>query len=141
MVPKAEKQSEPMRNLPKSLLIIVAANVAAMVFFIIAFPTQSGGPAIACIGLVILHALIAVGLLWRMNWARGLMIAYALFQIAAVATAAVVAILSLQLKPFTTWTATQLILAAVLIPFLWWASAYLMRDTTRALFTRPGQEN
>lgn len=130
-----------MRNLPKPLLVIVAANVAALAFFLAVFPSQSGGPAIACLGLVLLHALIAGGLLWRMNWARGLMLAYALFQIAAVATAAVVAVLSLQLKPFTTWTATQLILAAVLIPFLWWTSAYLMRESTRVLFAQPGQEN
>lgn len=130
-----------MQKPPIPLLIIVAANIAAMIFFLIVFPSQSGGPAIACLGLVLLHALIAGGLLLRMNWARGLMLAYALFQIAAVATAAVVAVLSLQLKPFTTWTATQLILAAVLIPFLWWASAYLMRESTRLLFVRPEPED
>ena len=141
MAPKAERKSDAMRNLPKSLLIIVAANIAALVFFLVVYPSQSGGPAMACLGLVLLHALIAGGLLWRMNWARGLMLAYALFQIAAVATAAVVAVLSLQLKPFSIWTATQLILAAVLIPFLWWTSAYLMRESTRVLFARPGQEN
>jgi hypothetical protein len=129
-----------MRDLPKPLLLIIAANCVAMLFFLGVYPFEEGGRAIACLGLVLLHALIAGGLLFRQNWARGLMLVYSLFQIAALATSAVVAILSLQLKPFTAWTATQLMLAAVLVPFLAWCGHWLLQDTTRSLFVRPEEE-
>ena len=126
-----------MKHLPRALLVIAAVNFAAALFFLAALPAQDGGRVIACIGLVVVHLLIGGGLLLRMNWARALMLVYALFQIAALATAAVVAILSLQLKPFTAWTATILVLTLVLIPFLVWGSRYLLRETTRALFVPP----
>jgi hypothetical protein len=129
-----------MRNLPRPLLLIAGANGVAMLFFLGAFPFEEGGRAIACLGLVLLHGLLSAGLLLRQNWARGLMLVYSLFQIAALATSAVVAILSLQLKPFTAWTATQLILAAVLVPFLGWCSAWLLRDSNRLLFVRPEED-
>ncbi len=122
-------------HLPAGVLVLVAANVAGAVFFAIACPGETGGRAIACTALVLVHATLAFGLYHTYNWARVIMLIYALFQIAGLATAAVVALLMLQAKPFTAWTGVMFGLALVLIPFLSWACTYLMRESTRDRFT------
>lgn len=128
------------RMLPKPLLVIATANIAAALICLGVLPSQGGARAAGTLALAMLYGVIAGGLLWRRNWARGLMLAWALFQIGALATGSAVEVLMLQMKPFSAWTALLWIISLVLIPFLWWASVWLLRERTRSLFVPAGAQ-
>lgn len=116
--------------------IMVAANAAAAIGLLAAWPWQSGlrGMLFLIVGMV--HVVLTVGL-WRMkNWARILMICYALFQFAGLSIATVVTLALVQEDGLTPGARLELVLAGVVLPLLLWAAIYLLRPAGQALFLR-----
>jgi len=116
------------------ITVTLMANILATLFFFFYLFKAEGGRFFACFGLVVFHCCILVGLLIRANWSRICLLVYSTFQIFALATASVVSLLSLQYKPFSTWTATVLGLLFILGPFLVWLILFLIGNEGKKVF-------
>ena len=84
-----------------------------------------------------IHVALAIGL-WRMkNWARILMICYALFQFTGLSIGTMITLAFVQADGLAPDAARFLLLAAVGLPLLLWALIYLLRPAGQSLFTGP----
>ena len=122
---------------PAGIKVLVAVNALAALTLLVMFPQYTGGRALLylCVGL--LHGLLGIGLYFQANWARVLMIVYALFQVAGMGLWSLIGLMTLVAQPLSTEKAQFLILAAVAIPFLSWSAIYLLGQLRRAADTPP----
>jgi len=112
--------------------VLIAVNALVALALLIMFPQYTGGRALLylCVGL--LHGVLGIGLYFQTNWARVLMIVYALFQIAGMSLWSVIGLMTLVAQPLSTEKAQFLALAVVAIPFLAWSVFYLLGQLRRA---------
>ena len=120
------QHNHPANGRPTGIKVLVAVNALTALSLLIMFPQYSGGRALLylCVGL--LHGLLGAGLYFQANWARVLMIVYALFQVAGMSLWSLIGLMTLVAQPLSTDKAQFLALAAVTIPFLTWSVLYLL---------------
>lgn len=118
---------------PLGIKILIAVNFAAAAVLLLMVPHYSGGRALLylCVGL--LHGLLGIGLYLRQNWARIVMIVYALFQSVGMALWSLIGLMTLMAEPLDADKAAFLAFSAVAIPFLFWAGIYLLRHMTNGV--------
>lgn len=123
---------------PAGMKVLVAVNALAALALLIMVPQYTGGRALLylCVGL--LHGLLGVGLYLQSNWARVLMIVYALFQVAGMGLWSLIGLMTLVAQPLSSEKAQFLVLAAIAIPFLSWSAFYLLGQLRRAADSPPG---
>jgi hypothetical protein len=117
-----------------AIWVMVVANALAAIGLLAAWPWQSGVRGMLFFIVGTIHVALAIGL-WRMkNWARILMICYALFQFTGLSIGTMITLAFVQADGFTPDSARFLLLAAVGLPLLLWALIYLLRPTGQSLF-------
>jgi hypothetical protein len=120
---------------PFALWFLVGVNAVAAIVLFIASPLQnSGNRGLAFAILAAAHTVLAAGLAWRRNWARVLMLIYAVFQFAGLTIGVVVAAAFVQADGWTPYHAMLFVVAAVVLPLLLWATLYLLGPAGQALF-------
>lgn len=107
--------------------MLIAVNALAAVALLAMFTQYSGGRALLYLGVGILHAVLAFGLLRSYGWASIVMIVYSLFQVAGMSVWSLIGLMTLVAEPLTPEKTQFLLFAAVAIPFLAWAAIYLLR--------------
>ena len=120
------------RARPVGIKVLVAVNAVTALILLVMFPQYSGGRALLYLCVGILHAVLGVGLYFQTNWARVLMIIYALFQVAGMGLWSLIGLMTLLAVPVSTEKAEFLVLSAVAIPFLLWSALYLLGQLRKA---------
>jgi hypothetical protein len=126
MAASAASPNTPKPGRPSGIKVLVGVNAITAIALLIMFPQYSGARALLYLFIGLLHAVLAAGLYFQSNWARVLMIVYALFQVAGMSLWALIGLMTLVAQPLSTEKAQFLVLAAVAIPFLAWSVFYLL---------------
>ncbi len=126
MTASGASPNTPKTGRPSGIKVLVAVNAITAIALLIMFPQYSGARALLYLFIGLLHAVLAAGLYFQSNWARVLMIVYALFQVAGMSLWALIGLMTLVAQPLSTEKAQFLGLAAVAIPFLAWSVFYLL---------------
>jgi hypothetical protein len=117
-----------------AIWIMVVANAFAAIGLLAAWPWQTGVRGMLFFMLGIVHIVLAAGL-WRMkNWARILMVCYALFQFAGLSIGTMITLALVQADGLTAGATRFLALAAAGLPLLLWALIYLLRPAGQSMF-------
>lgn len=119
-------------NRPTGIKVLIAVNALAALALLVMSTQYSGGRALLYLGVGILHAVLAFGLLRSYTWASVVMIIYALFQVAGMGVWSLIGLMTLVAEPLTPATAQFLVFAALAIPFLVWAALYLLKKLRSA---------
>jgi sulfite exporter TauE/SafE len=136
--PPEPGEDAPKSSRPVGIKVLVAVNALAALTLLIMFPQYTGGRALLYLCVGILHGVLGIGLFLQANWARVLMIVYALFQVAGMSLWALIGLMTLVAQPLSAEKAQFLVLAAVAIPFLSWSVFYLLGQLRRAADPPPG---
>jgi hypothetical protein len=117
-----------------AIWVLVIANVLAAIGLLVSWPWQSGLRGMFFFVFGLLHIVLAAGL-WRLqNWARILMIAYALFQLTGLGIWTLITLAMVQMDGSTPESTRLFLLAGVALPLLLWAVIYLLRPAGQSLF-------
>ena len=122
---------------PTGLRILVTVNALTAIALLLMFPQYTGGRALLYLCAGLLHGVLAFGLFHRYNWARIVMIVYALLQAAGMSLWSLIGLMTLMIEPLGRDKAQFLALAAVAIPFLVWTIVYLLRQMRDESQSRP----
>ena len=117
----------PVRR-PRGLMVLVTVNAVAAIILLIMSPLYPGGRGLLYLCAGILHAVLALGLFRAYNWARVIMIIYALFQAVGMSLWSLIGLMTLAVQPMTAAKAGFLGFALVAVPFLVWSVVYLLRQ-------------
>ena len=118
-------------NRPVGIRVLIAVNTLTALALLAMCPQYSGGRALLYLVVGMLHALLGFALYRGYNWARVVMIIYALFQVAGMGLWSLIGIMTLAAEPLSNEKAQFLGFAAIAIPFLAWSVIYLLRDIQR----------
>ena len=134
----AESTNSGPRRRPLGIKVLVSVNILAAISLLVMFPQYTGGRALLYLCVGSLHALLGVALYFQFNWARIMMIVYALFQVAGMSLWSLIGLMTLVAQPLSPDKARFLLLAAVAIPFLAWSVFYLLAQLRAEADSPPG---
>ena len=123
-----------------AIWVLVLGNAAAAIGLLGSWPWQTGLRGLFFFMFGLLHIVLAVGLWGLHNWARVLMIAYALFQLAGLTIWTMISIAMVEMDGWTPEARHTVALAAVALPLLLWALIYLLRPAGQARFSSERRE-
>lgn len=119
-----------------AIWVLVAGNAIAAVGLLASWPWQDGLRGFFFFTFGLLHIGLAVGLWKVQNWARVLMIAYALFQLVGLGIWTLITLAMVDVDGMTPDAARLFVLAGIALPLLAWALVYLLRPSGQAPFVQ-----